>query len=86
MENLTEEQLKILARVYDYLTGSTADTIGRRDRLAEDLMDEFSEIMYYTKRYINDIARLDREQEIAHRNADEVRNIFVTHWPEGAPK
>jgi hypothetical protein len=86
MENLTEEQLKILARVYDYLTGSTADAIGRRDRLADELMDEFSDIMYYTKRYINDIARLDCEQEIAHRNADQVRNIFVTRWPEGAPK
>jgi hypothetical protein len=76
MENLTEEQLKILARVYDYLTGSTADAIGRRDRLAEDLMDEFSEIMYYTKRYINDIARLDREQEIAHRNAADSAKYF----------
>lgn len=86
MENLTEKQLETLARVYDYLTGAVGDAIGRRDRLADDLFDEFSDLMYYTKRFRDEAARMDREQEIAKRNADEVRDIFVTRWPEGAPK
>jgi hypothetical protein len=42
--------------------------------------------MYYTKRFRDEAARMDREQEIAKRNADEVRDIFVTRWPKGAPK